>query len=205
MTNMEWFENPIFRTMVTTNLPKLFKKAEIESMRGGKIGMEVGVLRERILVALLLKSFGEKNVKFDFSSTDNSKDTQVFGDILSIKTFMNNGYGGIKVFWASDNQSVMNAINRYTPQNHLLISNINWGTQNGGLYLINLETQTEIFNTIGVEKYLKINNGNNRGISIQTEVLKTLLSHKETKQIIVDWVDPKLEYNIYERWMNEMI
>lgn len=201
---MEWFNNQLFTSLVKNNLPKLFKKAEIESMRGGKIGMEVGVLRERILIALLLKSFGDKNVKFDFSSTDNSKDTQVFDDVLSIKTFMNNGYGGIKVFWASDNKTVMNAVSNYVPQNHLLISNINWGTKNGGLYLIDLETQIEIFNNIGVEKYLKINNGNNRGISIQTEVLKTLLSHKKTKRIIVNWEDPKLNYNIYERWINEM-
>lgn len=201
---MEWFDNQLFTSLVKNNLPKLFKKAEIESMRGGKIGMEVGVLRERILIALLLKSFGDKNVKFDFSSTDNSKDTQVFDDVLSIKTFMNNGYGGIKVFWASDNKTVRNAVSNYVPQNHLLISNINWGTKNGGLYLIDLETQLEIFNNIGVEKYLKINNGNNRGISIQTEVLKTLLSHKKTKRIIVNWEDPKLNYNIYERWINEM-
>ena len=45
---------------------------------------------------------------------------------------------------------------------------------------------------------------NNRGISIQTEVLKTLLSHKKTKHIIINWEDPKLNYNIYERWINEM-
>jgi hypothetical protein len=201
---MEWFDNQIFISMVKNNLPRLFKKAEIESMRGGKIGMEVGVLRERILIALLLKSFGEENVKFDFSSTDNSKDTQVFDDILSIKTFMNNGYGGVKVFWASDNKTVKNAVDNYIPQNHILISNINWGTKNGGLYLISLNTQLKIFNTIGVENYLKINNGNNRGISIQTEVLKTLLSHQETKHITVDWVEPNLNYNIYERWINEM-
>jgi hypothetical protein len=155
---MEWFDNQIFTSMVKNNLPKLFKKAEIESMRGGKIGMEVGVLRERILIALLLKSFGEENVKFDFSSTDNSKDTQIFDDILSIKTFMNNGYGGVKVFWASDNKTVKNAVDNYIPQNHILISNINWGTKNGGLYLISLNTQLKIFNTIGVENYLKINN-----------------------------------------------
>ncbi len=201
---MEWFNNETFTSIVKNNLPKLFKKAEIESMRGGKIGMEVGVLRERVLIALLLKSFGENNVRFDFSSTDNSKDTQVFDDVLSIKTFMNNGYAGIKVFWASDNNTVKNAVNNYIPQNHLLVSNINWGTQDGGLYLINLSTQLQIFNSIGVEKYLKINKGNNRGISIQTEVLKTLMSHQETKRIIVDWGDPKLNYNIYERWMNEI-
>lgn len=202
---MDWFNNEYFTLLVQNNLPTLFKKAEIESMRGGKIGMEVGVLRERILTSLLIKSFGEKNVKCDFSSTDSSKDTQVFEDLLSIKTFMNNGYNGIKIFWASDNKTVKKAVEQYVPQNHFLISNINWGSNKGGLYLINLETQMELFNSIGVENYLKVNNGNNRGISIQTDVLKQLLSHKNTKKIIIDWGEPKLNYNIFERWINEMV
>jgi len=82
---MDWFNNRTFTLLVQNNLPTLFKKAEIESMKGGKIGMEVGILRERILISLLIKSFGVENVKFDFSSNDNSKDTQVFDDVLSIK------------------------------------------------------------------------------------------------------------------------
>jgi len=117
---------------------------------------------------------------------------------------MNNGYGGVKVFWASDNDSVKNVVEQYLPQNHFLISNIRWGSNRGGLYLINLETQIKLFKSLGVKNYLKINNGNNRGISIQTNVLKTLLSHEDTKKIIIDWEDPKLEYNVFERWIKEI-
>lgn len=36
---------------IQDKLPKLFYVAELESSRAGKIGMEVGSLRERILVA----------------------------------------------------------------------------------------------------------------------------------------------------------
>ena len=43
-------------------LPYLFHLAELDSSRAGKIGMEVGSLRERIIVALLIYKFGEDNV-----------------------------------------------------------------------------------------------------------------------------------------------
>ncbi len=49
-------------SLIQDKLPKLFRVAEIESSRAGKIGMEVDSLRERILVALLIFKFGEWNV-----------------------------------------------------------------------------------------------------------------------------------------------
>jgi hypothetical protein len=198
---MEWFYNENFVSMVKNSLPKLFKTAEIETTRGGKIGMEVGVLRERILVSMLIKSFGFENVDTDSSSNENSKDTKVFEDNLSIKTFTNSGYGGLKVFWASDNQSVSRALESYRPQHHLMISQICWGTNNGGLFLVPLSVQNEYFDKVSVNGYLKVNSGNNRGISIQTEVLKSMLSHKDTKKIKVQWTTPEIKLNIYERWI----
>lgn len=202
---MEWFDDQKFIKLIKGNLPKLFKRAELESMRGNKIGMEVGKVREQILVAILLKTFGEINIKDDFSSTDSSRDVKVFEDVLSIKTFSKNNYGGLKVFWASDNDSVNRAVLSYKPQNHFLISQIKWGTNNGGLYLIPISVQDEFFNELGVNNYLQINSGNNRGISLKVEVLKSMISHKDTKKIEVDWNVPEMKLNIYERWINEII
>lgn len=201
---MEWFNNKIFQEITQKNLPFLFKKAELETTRGGKIGMEVGVLRERILVSILIKSFGLENIITEFGVTENSKDVKVYNDILSIKTFTNSGYGGIKVFWASDNQSVLNAIETYQPKNHLLVSHIKWGLINDGLYLIPLELQQDYFDKYGVDNYLKINSGNNRGISFNTEILKKMLSHNNTKKIKIDWKIPSFEFNVFERWINEL-
>lgn len=48
---------------IKKRLPYLFQITEIESSRAGKIGMEVGSLRERMLVALLIHRFGKENVK----------------------------------------------------------------------------------------------------------------------------------------------
>ena len=193
---MEWFYNEKLVSMVKNSLPKLFKTAEIETTRGGKIGMEVGVLRERILISMLIKSFGPENVETDLSSNENSKDTRIFEDNLSIKTFTNSGYGGLKIFWASDNGSVSKALESYKPQHHLMISQICWGTNKGGLFLVPLSVQNELFDKVGSNGYLKVNGGNNRGISIQTEVLKTMLLHKDTKKIQVEWNTPEIKIDI---------
>lgn len=45
---------------IQDKLPRLFRIAEIESSRAGKIGMEVGSLREKIIGGLLIHRFGEK-------------------------------------------------------------------------------------------------------------------------------------------------
>lgn len=48
---------------IKKRLPYLFQLAELESSRAGKTGMEVGSVRERIIVALLIYKFGESNVE----------------------------------------------------------------------------------------------------------------------------------------------
>ena len=60
---IEIFEDEKLVTKIKSRLPYLFQLAELESSRGGKIGMEVGLVRERIIVALLIYKFGETNVK----------------------------------------------------------------------------------------------------------------------------------------------
>ena len=47
----EFFQEEKFISLVQNALPYLFRIAELESMRSGKIGMEVGTLRERVLIA----------------------------------------------------------------------------------------------------------------------------------------------------------
>jgi hypothetical protein len=199
-----WFEDIRFVSIVKKNLPKLFKLAEKESMRGGKMGMEVGTLRERILVSCFIKSFGYENVTADFSVSENSKDVKVFDDVLSIKTFSNNGYGGLKVFWASDNKSVDKAINNYKPQHNLLITQIFWGKKAGGVYFIPLSVQNEYFQKYQVNNYLKKNKGNNRGISFNKEILISMMNNQKTTKIDIDWFTDDEHVNIYERWINKM-
>jgi len=51
---IEIFKDKKLVNKIKTRLPYLFQLAELESSRAGKIGMEVGSLRERIIIALLI-------------------------------------------------------------------------------------------------------------------------------------------------------
>ena len=60
---IEIFDDAKLVNRIKNKLPYLFQLAELESSRAGKIGMEVGSLRERIIIALLIYKFGEANVE----------------------------------------------------------------------------------------------------------------------------------------------
>ena len=51
---------------IKKRLPYLFQLAELESSRAGKTGMEVGSVRERIIVALLIYKFGEARMAYNW-------------------------------------------------------------------------------------------------------------------------------------------
>lgn len=55
---LEIFEDKILVNKIQSRLPYLFQLAELESSRAGKTGMEVGSVREKIIVALLIYKFG---------------------------------------------------------------------------------------------------------------------------------------------------
>lgn len=57
------FEDQEIARKVKQRLPRLFQLAEVESSRAGKVGMEVGSVRERIIVALLMYKFREQSIK----------------------------------------------------------------------------------------------------------------------------------------------
>ena len=63
---------------VKNRLPYLFQLAELESSRAGKIGMEVGSVREKVITALLIYKFGEENVESDLPITEPEIDVKLF-------------------------------------------------------------------------------------------------------------------------------
>lgn len=88
MTNriIEIFEDEALIVKIQKRLPYLFELAELESSRAGKVGMEVGSLREKIIIALLIYKFGEKNVETEIPITEPEVDVKLFGYPISIKT-----------------------------------------------------------------------------------------------------------------------
>jgi hypothetical protein len=202
MSAKDIFTSVEFQDLIKSKLPKLFEIAEVESTRGGKIGMEVGILRERVLTSFFISKVGEDNVDSDSSATENSKDVQVNGDDISIKTFTGSGYSGVKIFWTSDTESAKRVMDTYTPKFDLIVANIHWGSNKGGLYYVDKQTQRQVMDSVGRNKFLKISSGsNNRGITYGTDVLKKLLNHENTLKIEIDWVKTNEKFNIFERWV----
>lgn len=62
---------------IKKRLPYLFQLAGLESSRAGKTGMEVGSVRERIIVALLIYKFGEANVETEIPITESEVDVKL--------------------------------------------------------------------------------------------------------------------------------
>ncbi len=160
---------------IQNKLPKLFQIAELESSRAGKIGMEVGSLRERIIVAFLIYKFGNDNVETKIPITEPEIDLKVFNNPISIKTKTGKSLSGVKLIWTVDSQSVLHFRDTYKPSCDMIFVQINWNS-NGGLYYFPKEVQILIFEELGKEEYIKLPKigTNPRGAEITSNALKNL-------------------------------
>lgn len=197
------FEDKELTEKIKKRLPYLFQIAEIESSRAGKIGMEVGSLRERMLIALLIHRFGEGNVKTDIPITKAEVDVELFGEPISIKTITGKGFGGVKLIWTVDAQKAKYFRENYHPNCDVLLIQINWGLT-GGFYYIPLEVQKKTFEEMGCKKYIKLPKPgtNPRGVEITEEALSKIVNSKEAKFIEISWQKTKLNYDPYKKWVD---
>jgi len=99
---IEIFEDKNLIHKIQNRLPSLFQLAEEESSRAGKIGMQVGSLRENIIIALLIYKFGSKNIDTNIPITRKEIDVKLYGQLISIKTITGKLLTGIKMIWTVD-------------------------------------------------------------------------------------------------------
>ncbi len=186
---------------IQNKLPKLFHIAELESSRAGKIGMEVGSVREKVIIALLIHRYGKENVNTNIPITEPETDVIVKGTPFSIKTITGNG--GVKAVWTVDASSASNFISNYKPKCPILLIQINWGFKKGGFALIPLEVQEKIFGVLGKDKYLKLPKAgtNPRGVEFSKEAIEKMLAEKGTLKIDIDWKKELLDYDTYKKWI----
>ena len=199
----EIFEDERLAEKIVKRLPYLFHLAELESSRAGKIGMEVGSLRERIIVALLLYKFGESNVETEIPITESEVDVRLFGQPISIKTITGKGFSGVKLIWTVDAQKAKEFRKNYYPHCDILLIQINWDNI-GGFYYLPLKAQKSLFDKMGKEKYIKLPKPgtNPRGVEITKEALSSLVEDKMSKVIEIHWQRKKVDYNPYKRWVD---
>ena len=200
---VEMFEDEALKTKIKKRLPYLYRVAELESSRAGKIGMQVGSVRESIIIALLLYKFGESNAKTDIPIIEPEVDVELFGHPISIKTITGTGFSGVKLIWTVDSQKSREFLENYSPCCDILLVQIVWKSK-GGFYYIPLETQKRLLEKIGRERYIKLPKPgtNPRGVEISKEALSSLVLDKESKVIEIDWQKPEIDYHPYKRWVD---
>ena len=200
---VEIFEDRELIEKIEKRLPYLFQLAELESSRAGKIGMEVGSLRERIIVALLIYKFGGDSVETEIPITEPEVDAELFGQPVSVKTLTGKGFSGVKLIWTVDAQKAKEFQETYSPHCDILLVQINCNNK-GGFYYIPLEVQEKLFNKIGRQKYIKLPKlgTNPRGAEISQEALEALAKHEDSKVIEIYWQRSKIDYNPYKRWVD---
>jgi hypothetical protein len=200
---IEIFEDEELVEKIKRRLPYLFQLAELESSRAGKTGMEVGSVRERVIVALLIYKFGEANVGTEIPITEPEVDAKLFGEPVSIKTITGKGLGGVKLIWTVDAQKAKEFRENYYPHCDMLLVQINWNDV-GGFYYIPLNVQKRLFDRLGRHNYIRLPKPrtNPRGVEITKEALSNLVGDSESRSISIDWQRTRIEFNSYKRWVD---
>ena len=200
---IELFEDEKLKAKIQKKLPYLFGIAELESSRAGKIGMQVGSLRENVIIALLIYKFGEENVETGIPITEPEVDLRLFGQPVSIKTITGKGFSGVKLIWTVDTQKAREFRENYYPRCDTLFVQLNWGGK-GAFYYLPLEVQKAVFQRMGREKYIKLPKPgtNPRGAEITKEALEAIVTYKESKAIEIYWQRTEIDYDPYQRWVD---
>lgn len=199
----EVFEDEELKAKIQRKLPHLFSIAELESSRARKIGMQVGSLRENIVIALLIYKFGEDNVETEIPITEPEVDLKLLGRPVSVKTITGKSFGGVKLIWTVDAQKAREFSENYYPRCDILLVQVNWDSK-GAFYYLPLEVQKKVFEKIGREGYIKLPKPgtNPRGVEITKEALEAIATDKDSKAIEIYWQRTKIDYNPYQRWVD---
>jgi len=165
--------------------------------------MEIGSVRERILVALMMMKFGAENVRTDIPITETEVDVIVHNYPLSIKTISGARIGGVKAIWTVDAQRARDFVSSYRPRYDMLLVQVNWGGQ-GVFAYVPLKVQEEIFSAFGRDKYFSLpkQDTNPRGVEFSKDAMIRLSQHSDVKRIMINWIRPAETFNQYQRWLD---
>jgi hypothetical protein len=200
------------------SIPEFFSRLNKQCLRGNRIGMEIGKLRERQIVALL-QILSEKETTnpfvINYELDDNLEEVDVrFNNTdISIKTFTGTSCSNnIKLVWTSDKQNCRNFVKHFKPHADLLIVNIPKSTNGvingtGMIYYIPRSVQQNVYNKIG-SKYYKIpkDGRNSRGVELTNYGYQKLIENKNTLCLYFPWNKEKINhsYDPVEQMRNEL-
>jgi hypothetical protein len=187
---------------IKVKLPYLFQLAELECSRAGKIGMEVGSVREKIITALLIYKFGEQNVETEIPTTEAEMDVVFYGNPISIKTITGKNPSGIKLIWTVDAQKAIEFSQNYNPSCDMIFVQIDWNN-GGGFYYIPKEIQIQTLRSMGRENYIKLPKPgtNPRGVEMTGTAMKQLVNNPNTMRILIDWKKESIDFKPFAKWV----
>lgn len=164
--------------------------------------MEVGTLREQIIIAMLIYFLGEDNIGTNISIQESEVDVRVCNEPLSIKTITSKGLTGFKLAWTVDKTKAKEFYEKYYPKVDILLIHVNWEGR-GGIYYIPHESQQKIFEMLGRNNYIKLpkEGTNPRGVEITRNAVLKLVNEPETQKIEILWKKREIIYNPYTRWI----
>ncbi len=178
--------------------------------------MEVGSVRERIIVALLMHKFGVENVGIDLGITEPEIDATLFGEPISIKTISpksKTAISGVKAVWTVDALKAKGFVDNYRPLADMLLVQIKWGVDEndiskgvspGGVFLIPQNVQEKTLNSLGRSLYFNLPKPgtNPRGVEFSGEALMKLVAHPDTRFIKVLWRRSEPQFAPYKVWLD---
>jgi hypothetical protein len=106
------------------------------------------------------------------------------------------------LIWTVDKVKAKEFLENYKPSCDLVLVQINWNNS-GGFFYFPLEVQEEVFEEIGRKKYIKlpVEGTNPRGVEISSEGLVSLVEHKNSLKIPIDWTKEIVNFKPFQRWL----
>lgn len=174
------------------DLVSLYSDSQAECKRNGKCGMEIGMSREKDLLAVLTDYIGEE-VETDI---DNSlvEDFRVNSEKISIKHISDTvGKGSMKVKWTSDTEQATKFLttmlalepDHYT---HMLIVYIDLKGKRISIICVAEKQVIEIVRFLGKRAFNSATGTNNRGVDYSKEMMALLIKYNYF-QVNIEGVD----------------
>jgi len=184
----ELFADPKFTRYLQRFWPIFVARANDLCLQNGKLGQEVGKMRERVILYLFYRYLGEdaENCALNdqtVSVNEKGKDTLLFGRDVSIKTISATGnqFHQLKISWIEDKIMADEIARTWVPQFDLLLCRLKWNCKTEGFYYIPKDAQQEVISQEA--NALKTSGGYGKGTSLSKKACESLVSHPKTLKI----------------------
>ena len=184
---LEWIKEVFERPSAQRCLLALYSDSQSECMRNGKLGMEIGMSREKDQVTVLKMCLGDKvNLCIDNTRVE---DCEVGTAKISLKHSSGKVGAAVKAKWTSADEAVQEAIqsmvdadDSYYP--HLLLTYFDPKNRITILCVTKDQNKATI-KELGASAF-KVPKGNSRGIEYSTAAMKLLLQRTYFRVTIDD-------------------